>query len=93
MPSPHIRPVVGPDGQPSGLSGLPVPLDPNQTVAAILLGITEGSSEPTEGSKQQILHISVVLSKLNPDQLSGLAVLMQSLQAQVEAEKHKSETS
>jgi hypothetical protein len=63
-----------------------------QSVPAVLLGITEGTDNSSAGDngphsspKQQILHISVVLSKLNPSQLSGLAVLMQSLQAQVEA--------
>lgn len=57
----------------------------------MLLGISEGQAEAGTGSegKQQILHISVVLSRLSPSQLSGLAVLMQSLQAQVEAGKRK----
>lgn len=55
----------------------------------MLLGISEGTDASAEGGKQQILHISVVLSRLSPSQLSGLAVLMQSLQAQVEAGKRK----
>ncbi|SPO28977.1 uncharacterized protein UTRI_04975_B [Ustilago trichophora] len=88
-PSPHIRPVIGPNGQPQGLQGLPVPIDPAQSVPAVLLGISEGTDSSTETGKQQILHISVVLSRLSPSQLSGLAVLMQSLQAQVEAGKRK----
>ncbi|TKY89483.1 hypothetical protein EX895_002014 [Sporisorium graminicola] len=95
-PSPHIRPVIGPNGQPQGLQGLPIPIDPAQSVPAVLLGISEGTAETgadgtasTPGGKQQILHISVVLSRLSPSQLSGLAVLMQSLQAQVEAGKRK----
>ncbi|SPO47371.1 uncharacterized protein PSANT_05059 [Moesziomyces antarcticus] len=92
-PSPHIRPVIGPNGQPQGLQGLPVPIDPAQSVPAVLLGISEsaaeGGADGAGAGKQQILHISVVLSKLSPSQLSGLAVLMQSLQAQVEAGKRK----
>ncbi|KAJ9474841.1 GLTSCR1 domain-containing protein [Pseudozyma hubeiensis] len=91
VPSPHIRPVIGPNGQPEGLEGAPIAIDPAQSVPAVLLGISEGSAEATAegGGKQQILHISVVLSRLSPSQLSGLAVLMQSLQAQVEAGKRK----
>ncbi|CDS01605.1 hypothetical protein [Sporisorium scitamineum] len=86
----------GPNGQPQGLQGLPIAIDPAQSVPAVLLGISEGTAEvgadgaaSTPGGKQQILHISVVLSRLSPSQLSGLAVLMQSLQAQVEAGKRK----
>lgn len=89
-PSPHIRPIIGPNGQPQGLQGLPIPIDPTQTSPAVLLGISEGTAESAGEGKQQILHISVVLSRLSPSQLSGLAVLMQSLQAQVEAGKRKS---
>ncbi len=85
--------MIGPNGQPQGLQGLPVPIDPAQSVPAVLLGISEsaaeGSADGAAAGKQQILHISVVLSKLSPSQLSGLAVLMQSLQAQVEAGKRK----
>lgn len=93
-PSPHIRPVIGRDGQPQGLQGAPVAIDPAQSVPAVLLGISEGTAEASAdgvspGGNQQILHISVVLSRLSPSQLSGLAVLMQSLQAQVEAGKRK----
>lgn len=84
-------PVLGPNGAPSGLSGAPRPADPNQGDPAVLLGITEspvpGLPKTGPGSKkQQILHVSVVLTKLNPGQLSGLATLMQTLQAEVEAE-------
>ncbi|KAJ1596824.1 hypothetical protein NDA11_001263 [Ustilago hordei] len=90
VPSPHIRPIIGLNGQPQGLQGLPIPIDPAQSVPAVLLGISEGAAEAANGEgKQQILHISVVLSRLSPSQLSGLAVLMQSLQAQVEADKRK----
>lgn len=83
--------MIGPNGQPQGLEGAPIAIDPAQSVPAVLLGISEGSAEATTegGGKQQILHISVVLSRLSPSQLSGLAVLMQSLQAQVEAGKRK----
>ena len=68
---------------------MPIPIDPNQSVPAVLLGISEGTAEAGTEAKQQILHISVVLSRLSPSQLSGLAVLMQSLQAEVEANKAK----
>ncbi|UZJ51145.1 hypothetical protein CBS101457_000465 [Exobasidium rhododendri] len=61
---------------------------PNQVEPALLMGITEAPLPRTlsntqgrsTGTMQQMLHVSVVLSKLSPSQLSGLAALMQSLQ-------------
>ena len=70
-------------------STAPRPAPANQEEPALLMGITEaplirkpavanqGGASGT--SMQQMLHVSVVLSKLSPSQLSGLAALMQSL--------------
>lgn len=58
----------------------PRPAQPNQQEAALLTGIT--TSRPSaDGPAQEMLHISVVLSKFGPSQLSGLAALMQNVQA------------
>jgi hypothetical protein len=75
-------------------STAPRPAPSNQQEPALLMGITEAPlprrtdaesspSSPSNGGQpttQQMLHVSVVLSKLSPSQLSGLAQLMQSLQ-------------
>ena len=46
----------------------------------MLVGIAEAPAPG--GGRQQQLHLSVVLSRLRPDQLSGLATLMQDLQGE-----------
>lgn len=69
-------------------STAPRPAPTNQQEPALLMGITEapstfkadGGQGKSSNSTQQMLHVSVVLSKLSPSQLSGLANLMQSLQ-------------
>lgn len=71
-------------------STAPRPAPLTQQEPALLMGITEaplprnsanGDVAGSMPSTQQMLHVSVVLSKLSPSQLSGLATLMQSLQA------------
>lgn len=64
------RPVVGP-----------------QTEPVLLIGITEAATPLPPGANpalRQRLHLSIVLSKLRPEQLSGLAQVMQTLQAEEE---------
>jgi hypothetical protein len=71
-------------------STAPRPAPSNQAEPALLMGITEAplprstlsssAGGKSATSTQQMLHVSVVLSKLSPSQLSGLAALMQSLQ-------------
>ncbi|PWN90455.1 hypothetical protein FA10DRAFT_266931 [Acaromyces ingoldii] len=82
------RPPAPPVG---GNSTAPRAAPVNQSEPALLMGITEAplsaaqkASLPAGSTStvQQMLHVSVVLNKLNPRQLSGLAALMQSLQQQ-----------
>ncbi|PWN52240.1 hypothetical protein IE53DRAFT_360964 [Violaceomyces palustris] len=86
VPAPHLVPILSETGQPMSLGGPPRPANPNQQEAAVLMGITQATARAANGKlqAQQILHISVVLSKLTSAQLSGLAALMQGLQLEVE---------
>ncbi|WFD29401.1 hypothetical protein MSPP1_000410 [Malassezia sp. CBS 17886] len=64
----------------------PRPVVGVQTEAVLLVGITEAPapSPPATPVSRQRLHLSVILSRLRPEQLSGLATLMQTLQAEDE---------
>lgn len=83
-------------------STAPRPAPLNQQEPALLMGITEAPLAPvrevpegktstttakSNATTQQMLHISVVLSKLTPSQLSGLATLMQGLQVNATNQK------
>lgn len=66
---------------------------PNQTEPAVLLGITEATA-PTrgEGGRQewhQLVHLSVILNKLNPQQLTALAEAVNLVQGQGQASSSK----
>lgn len=90
--SQHLLPTIASLGTP-GLEALPANAQtaPKQTPtsqndAAILLGISERSRAkgfPIE----KMLHVSVVLTKFEPKQLSGLAALMQELQDETKGTK------
>ncbi|WFD42329.1 hypothetical protein MPSI1_000971 [Malassezia psittaci] len=90
VPASHLIPALSlaSAGQSIALNpGLtaPRPVVGVQEEPVLLVGITEaphpgnGSSGPPNVSRQR-LHLSVVLAKLRAEQLSGLAVLMQTLQ-------------
>lgn len=93
LPAPHLLAAgFGSPGGPGAVaSGSMAPRapPPEQKEAALLLGVSEdrtGASGHGQGqghgqnAHQQVLHISVVLSKLAAQQLAGLAQLMSSLQ-------------
>ncbi|CAO1636420.1 unnamed protein product [Parajaminaea phylloscopi] len=97
LPAKHLQPAIdahkrrtaqqgsGTGNNPdpaAGYSTTPCDPDPNQTDAAILLGITEAPAPPAGhtngkpaagGERHQLVHISVVLNRLNPAQLNALA--------------------
>ena len=87
VPAPHLVPALSlaSAGQSVPISpGLtaPRPLSTPQTDPVLLVGITEGQVPGVPGATRQQLHLSVVLSMMRGDQLSGLATLMQALQAE-----------
>ena len=87
VPAPHLVPALSlaSAGQSVPISpGLtaPRPLATPQTDPVLLVGITEGQVPGVPGATRQQLHLSVVLSMMRGDQLSGLATLMQALQAE-----------
>ncbi|PKI85951.1 hypothetical protein MVES_000401 [Malassezia vespertilionis] len=63
----------------------PRPIVGVQNEPVLLVGITDAHNPGMNPSSRQRLHLSVVLAKLRPEQLSGLATLMQALQAEEEA--------
>ena len=85
VPAPHLVPALSlaSAGQSvlinPGLTA-PRPLAGPQSEPVMLVGIAEAPAPG--GGRQQQLHLSVVLSRLRPDQLSGLATLMQDLQGE-----------
>ena len=93
VPAPHLLPALSlaSAGQSVALNpGLtaPRPVAGVQTDPVLLVGITDASTPLPPGANaasRQRLHLSVVLSKLRPEQLSGLAQLMQTLQTEDEA--------
>lgn len=95
VPAAHLLPALSlaSAGQSVALNpGLtaPRPVTGVQTDPVLLVGITDAATPLPPGAhaaSRQRLHLSVVLSKLRPDQLSGLAQLMQTLQAEDEASR------
>lgn len=89
VPAPHLVPALSlaSAGQSVAMNaGLtaPRPVIGAQNEPVLLVGITDAPASLPPAANQasrQRLHLSVVLSKLRPDQLSGLANIMQSLQA------------
>jgi len=92
VPAPHLLPALSlaSAGQSVALNpGLtaPRPVAGVQTDPVLLVGITDASTPLPPGANaasRQRLHLSVVLSKLRPEQLSGLAQLLQTLQTEEE---------
>lgn len=95
VPAAHLHPALSlaSAGQSVALNpGLtaPRPVTGVQTDPVLLVGITDAPTPLPPGANaalRQRLHLSVVLSKLRPDQLSGLAQLMQTLQTEDEASR------
>ncbi|PWN22714.1 hypothetical protein BCV69DRAFT_280318 [Microstroma glucosiphilum] len=56
--------------------------DPNQTEAAILLGITEAEAPGGKGEWHQLVHLSLVLGRLDSNQLTALAEVVAMVQTQ-----------
>ncbi|KAI3626008.1 hypothetical protein CBS9595_001369 [Malassezia furfur] len=84
VPASHLIPALSlaSAGQSMALNpGLtaPRPVVGVQEEPVLLVGITDAPGAPGHVSHQR-LHLSVVLAKLRPEQLSGLAALMQALQ-------------
>lgn len=95
VPAPHLVPALSlaSAGQSVPINpGLtaPRPLTAPQTEPVLLVGITEGPVPGASGTTRQHLHLSVILSMLRSDQLSGLATLMQTLQAEDNARARES---
>ena len=94
VPATHLIPALSlaSAGQSVALNpGLtaPRPVVGVQNEPVLLVGITDApgpGAVGTNGVSRQRLHLSVVLAKLRPEQLSGLAALMQALQAEESGE-------
>lgn len=94
VPATHLIPALSlaSAGQSVALNpGLtaPRPVVGAQNEPVLLVGITDApgpGAVGTNGVSRQRLHLSVVLAKLRPEQLSGLAALMQALQAEESGE-------
>ena len=90
VPASHLIPALSlaSAGQSIALNpGLtaPRPVVGVQEEPVLLVGITDAPGPGGVGTNsvsRQRLHLSVVLAKLRPEQLSGLAALMQALQAE-----------
>lgn len=88
VPATHLLPALSlaSAGQSMAMNaGLtaPRPVVGVQNEPVLLVGITDAPTPPAPGASpasRQRLHLSVVLSKLRPEQLSGLAHIMQTLQ-------------
>lgn len=72
------------DSPTGGYSTAPVDPDPNQKYPAVLLGITEAvvPGGGNQGERYQLVHLSLKLDKLEPNQLHALATAVNMVQGQ-----------
>ena len=72
----------GEDSPTGGYSTAPCDPDPNQTYAAVLLGITEATLPGNQAERYQLVHLSLKLDQLEPNQLQSLAAAVNMVQGQ-----------
>ncbi|CAO1615061.1 unnamed protein product [Sympodiomycopsis kandeliae] len=79
---PLVSTGEGEDSPTGGYSTAPCDPDANQVYAAVLLGITEAAVPGNPSEKYQLVHLSLKLDKLEPNQLQSLANAVNMVQGQ-----------